>query len=291
MERPRSLVVGHITHDRYGEDIAAGGCAFYGARAHAALGADVHLVATVGEDFRCDAELTGLPHTLTRGGTTTTFTNLYPEGRVRLQLVEEQAPDVVPGTAPSGLWDLLHLAPVLQEIDLLRWRSAVDARLVGINVQGWIKVAGSRPEMGVPEGGGADARVVVQKRWSPSKDDLGGIDVACVSDEDLVGQGDLLERLVESIAVVAHTHGADGADIIEGGRTTRIGVYRTDAVDPTGAGDTFAAALMHALACGRDAVSAGRLAAAAASIVVEGKGGSTLERLGEAAARAEQLTA
>ena len=32
------LCVGHVTHDRYGDDILPGGCAFYGAKALSALG-------------------------------------------------------------------------------------------------------------------------------------------------------------------------------------------------------------------------------------------------------------
>ena len=53
-------------------------------------------------------------------------------------------------------------------------------------------------------------------------------------------------------------------------------------MDPTGAGDVFAAAMLLALARGDDPVSAARLGAAAASIVVEGRGGETLARVGEA---------
>ena len=56
-------------------------------------------------------------------------------------------------------------------------------------------------------------------------------------------------------------------------------------MDPTGAGDVFAAAFLLALARGDDPVDAARLGAAAASIVVEGRGGDALPRLGETWAR------
>jgi sugar/nucleoside kinase (ribokinase family) len=53
-------------------------------------------------------------------------------------------------------------------------------------------------------------------------------------------------------------------------------------LDPTGAGDVFAAAMLLALAAGQAPADAARLGAAAASIVVEGVGGEALGRIGEA---------
>ncbi len=74
------VIAGHVTHDRYGEDLVAGGCAFYGAHVHAGLGAHVRLVAGVGEDFACDHALTGIERRVRRAGQTTRFTNRYPAG-------------------------------------------------------------------------------------------------------------------------------------------------------------------------------------------------------------------
>jgi hypothetical protein len=137
----RLITVGHVTHDRYGDDIVAGGCAFYAARTQAALGADVHLITAVGADFACDDALAGLTVDVTRGGLTTLFTNLYPAGALRVQRIEATAPPVAP---PARLPDaaLVHLAPVLQEVDLAAWVAAAGDRPVAIAVQGWIKDRG-----------------------------------------------------------------------------------------------------------------------------------------------------
>jgi sugar/nucleoside kinase (ribokinase family) len=68
-----------------------------------------------------------------------------------------------------------------------------------------------------------------------------------------------------------------------------MGVHPTVAVDPTGAGDTFAAAFLLSLARGDGIGHSARLASAAASIVIEGEGGTELRRLGESGRRADRV--
>ncbi|MEZ4403228.1 MAG: PfkB family carbohydrate kinase [Kofleriaceae bacterium] len=273
MSATQIVIVGHVTHDRYGDDLVAGGCAFYGAHTQRALGADVHLVTAVGDDFACDAALAGLTVDVTRGGATTLFTNLYPAGGLRVQRIEAMAPPVAPpAVVPPGA--LVHLAPVMQELDLAAWLDACAGRPVAIAIQGWIKDRGP-------------AETVVQTPWDVDGALLSRVAFAACGEEDLVGQGDLLDRLCRHVPVVAFTHGKRGCDVIVAGATTKVGVY-PDAVevDPTGAGDTFAAGFFLGLAQGRSPVDAAKLGAAAASIVVEGRGGETLSRVGEAHARA-----
>jgi len=286
------LIVGHTTHDRYGEGIRAGGCAYYGAQVYDALGAGGHLATLVGEDFQCDWELDRLEKTVLRHGETTFFANLYPERGPRLQLLAAWAPMMAPGMFDEALLDdeVVHLAPVLGELDLVKWKAAVDPELLAINVQGWIKVpdpdAGGQIEVSMPDG----ADVVVQRPWEVSVEELEGVDVASLSDEDLIDHGDLEERLIEAIPIVAVTHGDRGASIYVDGQETRLGVYeQADVADPTGAGDTFAAAFVHRLHAGDDPVEAGRFASAAASIVIEGDGASEVDRLGEAGERAKDV--
>jgi len=67
------ISVGHVTHDRYGDAIVAGGCAYFGARVQHALGARVRLVTTVGEDFACADAFDGLEVQVRRAGKTTLF--------------------------------------------------------------------------------------------------------------------------------------------------------------------------------------------------------------------------
>jgi len=71
-----------------------------------------------------------------------------------------------------------------------------------------------------------------------------------------------------------------------------VGTYSTDEVDPTGAGDTFAAGFVYGLARGDDPLRAARLGSAAASIVVEAVGGLAIPRIAtEAEDRANSILA
>ncbi|TXD34275.1 sugar kinase [Lujinxingia vulgaris] len=300
-ETHRTLVVGHVTHDRYPGGFKAGGCAYYGAEVHRRLPGHTHLLSVVGEDFECDAALTDIEHTAVRRGQTTVFANYYPHDAPRVQLLEAIAPDVSPALCPPGWLDaeLVHLAPVLGEVPLSDWlqalRSTGRQNLVAINIQGWIKVGGepmedaaaleSLHERGVAPG----ALEVVQKPWEIDPDALRGVDVACLSEEDLIDQGDLLDRLLRVVPTVALTLGTRGSRIFQKGRTIEVGIFPTEAVDPTGAGDVFAATFTHHLMLGAEPADAARQASAASSIVVEGLGPSTLHRLHEAPARAARI--
>ena len=113
--------------------------------------------------------------------------------------------------------------------------------------------------------------------WLPDRDLLAGIDVAFLSDEDLTNQAELLPLLCDAIPMVVLTHGREGAEVWSGNqRVAGVGVYPTMAVDPTGAGDTFAAAFMVTLAAGGSIEWAARNGAAAGSIIVEAEGPSRL---------------
>lgn len=64
-----------------------------------------------------------------------------------------------------------------------------------------------------------------------------------------------------------------GVEIFERDRRTKIGaVPNVRAMDPTGAGDTFAGALLSALACGRDLIEAAVWGCACASFAIEAFG-------------------
>ncbi len=304
----KTLVAGHITHDHYQEGFVAGGCAFYGAKVHSILDRlatsagsaasedATHLVTVVGDDFTRDDEIADLDTTIHRAGKTTVFANYYPDDAPRIQLLEAQAPYVTPDMAPSE-WlqaDLVHLAPVLGEIDLLAWKQAVGDGLLAINIQGWIKVPGTMLDASELEGlqqrgVTGKAHRVVQQFWDVTEEDFRGVDIACLSEEDVIDQPGLLEKLVSAVPIVAFTLGEQGSRIYVDGEPTDVGVYATEAVDPTGAGDTFAASFCHRIAAGNDPVEAARFAAACASIVVEDLGAKALDRLGEAEARMDAI--
>ncbi len=272
-----ALVCGHVTLDRAGDRALPGGSAWYAAHALAALGASPRLVTAAGADFPL-AALQGLEARVAAAPATTTFVNAYAPGGARTQRVLATAPRLDPAAVPPA-WrgpDLLFLAPVLDEVDVAAFAATVRARLVGLGVQGLVRAVG--------QGGAVRPRPLPLDAHA-----LAAVGAAVLGEDDLGGEPDLIGRLAAAVPVVAFTRGARGCDLVVRGRTRHVGIHPAREVDPTGAGDAFAAGFLLALARGADPVEAARLGAAAGSIVVEGRGGDALPRLGEAPARAARI--
>lgn len=277
MPSPLALVCGHVTLDRTPAGLLPGGSATYAGLAWHALGARVRVLTAAGADFPAGA-LHDLELRVQPSLRTTIFENRLAADGSRTQRVEAAAPPLEVDRLPPA-WreaDVLHLAPVLDELDVPAFRTAVRARKVGLGVQGLVRAVG-------PDGAVARPR----RALDPAR--LLGVDAAFLGDDDLRGQGDLVVRLAAEVPVVVLTHGAAGCEVLAGGRCWRVGVYPTREVDPTGAGDVFAAGFLFALASGDEPADAARLGAAAASIAVEGRGIEALHRIGEAHARAARV--
>jgi sugar/nucleoside kinase (ribokinase family) len=276
-----ALVVGHVTHDLFATGVRAGGSAFYGARAMRVLGARPRLVSTVGVDFARHDELQGLEILLTVRDHTTTFENSYAVGRARVQRVGAVGGAVTPRSLPHE-WrktDLLFLAPVIGEVDAHVWLDAVEARLVGLGLQGFLKALG-------PQDG--SYRPIVPRPFELTDEVLERVSVAFLSEEDAaeLAPPDLVDRLRRVVPIVVLTQGARGSRVWTRSREFEVGTFPAVARDPTGAGDVYAAAFLVALSSGAQPSDAAVLASAAASIVVEEEGAVALERLGECRERA-----
>lgn len=276
MAGPRALVCGNVTLDRFGDGCLPGGGAWYAARALRALGADVRLFTCAGEDFPPDA-LEGVEAEIVPAPRTTSFVNAYgPAGRTQRVLAAAPPLDArrLPRSARGA--DVLLLAPILGETEPAPFVAAAAASRVGLAVQGLVRAV-------LPDG------TVAQPRWELDPASLAGVDVAFVGEDDLRGQGDLVARLEAAVPMVVLTRGAAGCELAVRGERRRIGVFPAREVDPTGAGDVFAAGFLFALAGGAEPVEAARFGAAAGSIVVEGVGGERLDRVGEAALRVREV--
>jgi 1D-myo-inositol 3-kinase len=286
--RPACLVVGHITHDRYGREYAAGGSALYAAHTLRALGGHVTVATAFGEDFQFHHRLTEFDVQYVPSKHTTVFENTYPDDGPRLMLVEHPAEPVVPTVLPAstGPFDLAFLAPVIGEVLLADWVNRLpETTIVGVGLQGFLKQKGPIHAQGRP------GAALVPRPFDADTAVLKRLRAVFLSEEDLDGYGsdDLLTRLRQTVPVVAVTSGEAGATIYEGDRAFHTGIRETTAMDPTGAGDTFAAGFLFGLAAGESPRAAARLGAAAASIAVEGIGPETIRRVGEAVRLVDQI--
>jgi 1D-myo-inositol 3-kinase len=273
-----AIVCGHVTLDREGDRGVPGGSALYAARALAALGAAPRVLTAAGPDFPRDA-LAGIEADVAAAPRTTAFANVYAADGARSQRVLAAAPPLDATGIPPA-WrgaDLLLLVPVVDEVDVPAFVAAAGARLVGLGVQGLVRAVG-------PDG------VVRPRPLALGRRALSGVHAAVLGDDDVGGEPDLVGRLAASVPVVAFTHGSRGCDLVVRGRTRRVAAHPAREVDPTGAGDVFAAAFLLALARGADPADAARLGAAAGSIAVEARGADALPRLrDEAEGRAARV--
>lgn len=273
--RSRSAVVcGHVTLDRVDGATVPGGSAYYAGRALAGLGARTLVLTAAAPGFPREA-LAGLEADVAPAPATTAFENVYAPDGARSQRVVSAAPPLDPARLPPA-WrrpDLLLLAPVLGEVDVGAFARVAQARFVGLCVQGLVRAV-------APDG------AVRPRPLELDPAALSAVGAAVLGEDEARGDATLVTRLVAAVPVVAFTHGASGCEVIVRGHARRLGVYPVTEVDPTGAGDVFAAGFCLALARGEDPLSAARLGSAAASVVVEGRGGEALGRMGEAAARA-----
>ncbi|MFB6263568.1 MAG: PfkB family carbohydrate kinase [Bradymonadaceae bacterium] len=280
MDEPTITIVGHTTHDWYPDRVRAGGCALYGALTYRQLDASAHLVTGIGEHFECEEVFEGVDATVFRRGRTTSFVNLYPDDGPRVQYVGRRAPSLSANDVPTTHLDtdVLHLAPVLREVELAEWVESTEAELIVAGAQGWMKRAGPTAGAESPALRGLETpRRVEHDVWDVEPALLGALDLLFVSDEDVAGREELFERWCDEVGLIVRTHGRSGASVYVEGEPRTIPAVEVDPVDPTGAGDTFAAAFTAGIAAGSPPVDAGHLGAAAASVVIEGVGPSALE--------------
>jgi 1D-myo-inositol 3-kinase len=96
-----------------------------------------------------------------------------------------------------------------------------------------------------------------------------------VSKDDVV-DSDLIELWTGIVPTLVVTMGREGAKVHHEGTWHHIAAYPAQEIDPTGAGDVFAAAFLVEYGKTRDAIASTRFANCAASFVIVGAGTSRL---------------
>jgi sugar/nucleoside kinase (ribokinase family) len=105
---------------------------------------------------------------------------------------------------------------------------------------------------------------------------LEGVGIIVLSEEDVQGDEQIVQKLSTRIPVVVLTRAERGATVLLEGTPTHVSAFPAAVVDPTGAGDVFAAGFLCALQRGDDPVTAARWACATAAWAIEAPGISGL---------------
>lgn len=240
------LLIGHITQDITPKGLRLGGTAAYSGLTAKALGLKVGLV-TICKPTLTFPELSGIEIVVHPADQTTTFQNIQtPQGRK--QYIHHIAPLLKVSHIPE-IWrktPIVHLGPVAQEIDPNIAGLFPDSFL-GVTPQGWLRSWNS------------DHQVHFSK-WPNSTFVLQKADAAIISVEDVLGDEDLIEEMASAVKILVVTEGASGARLYWHGDMRRFHAPDLPEVDPTGAGDIFAASFFYQLSKTHDPWEATRFA-------------------------------
>ena len=268
---PDYLIFGHITQDLVEDGSRLGGTAIFSSILARRLGLEVALVTSFDANLDLKA-LDGIQVINQNGQGTTTFRNMYgAAGRTQYLLDRAKNLDVSRIPDSFQMAKIVHLAPVAREIRLEAGRKFPHSALA-YSLQGWLR--------------GWDDTGLVHPDPLPDLDNEHQLDgTAFLSIEDLGFDRSGLDPILNIFPDLVLTTGKQGAELYSNDQVQLIPTEPVLEVDPTGAGDIFAAAFIIAnVILGRSHQEAAHFANALASISISrpGKNGiPTVEEITE----------
>lgn len=266
------LVLGHVTVDRLDDKrVAMGGTATYAALTARNMGARVGVHTSSAYEPGLIDTLRGVLVARIPAEYTTCFVNEYSGGK-RRQTIESVAQkltyeQILPEWRHTPV---VHLGPLCQEIDAALV-NRFPRSLIGVTPQGWMR---EWDESGL----------VHAVDWADADRVLAKADVVVISEDDVADRS-VIDDWASKARMLVVTLGDRGCDVYRQGEAERFHspAFRSAAeVDPTGAGDVFAAAFFwHLHTSGGDWRTAADWANCVASFVVEKRGVAGVPKLAE----------
>lgn len=259
MAAPDFVVVGHVTLDRFGDDVRPGGAALYAAMAAYRLGLSVGILTSHGDDFPLELIPPQIEVVSVPSDATTTFVH-DPTRTPRTMRVSAVARSLTAADVPEDWVDaaLVLLAPVADEMDA-HLATAFTGPTLAAAAQGWLRALD-------PDG------LVTPAPWTPPEFLLGRLQAIFLSTEDVADQEDAALEWFERVPIGVLTAGRLGALLFVNGERYEVTPRPAHEVDATGAGDVFAAHFLIRYQAEGDAWDAAAAASCAASLSVEAPG-------------------
>ncbi|HEX5439961.1 MAG TPA: PfkB family carbohydrate kinase [Ktedonobacterales bacterium] len=276
-ERPDFLAIGHITRDSMpGGDWRLGGTVTYAALTAARLGLRAAIVTSAPADLvaALDVALPDIPLSVLPSAKATTFENIYT-AQSRQQFLRGRAEPLTLSAVPDAWREapIALLGPVAQEI-AASIVGGFPNSLVAATPQGWLRQWDA-------EGAVTPSPLASAEMLLP---DLRAL---ILSREDIGESADtVFSEWARIVPLIAVTCSRDGAYVWEHGvRSGLFAGYPAHEVDPTGAGDVFAAAFLCELHATGEAARAVDFANRVAACSVEAAGGEGIPTREMVAAR------
>jgi len=265
---PDYLIVGHILKDNTPNGAMLGGTASYAGLTADKLGQYTAALTSYGPDIPSLAPLNNIKIKAILASHSTTFENVYKDGVRHQKWLTSSAPlstDQIPRAWRNA--PIVHLAPMAQELSPNMCGQFRNS-LVCVTLQGWLR------------GQDDQHNVIFQphldlEKWLPH------IDILVLSLADVQGDRDTLDHFLNAVQLGVETLGSEGCRVYHRGTTTHIPVKPFEEVDPTGAGDIFAAAFFVRYRQTHDVFEAGKFANACASLSVQRTGVESVPSLAE----------
>ena len=265
---PDYLIIGHITQDLAEGGTRLGGTALFSSILAQRLGLEVGLVTSY--DAHLDLEaLEGIQILNQKGQGTTTFNNIYSSAG-RTQYLLDRARNLNISTIPDNFKKskIVHLAPVAREVDLEAGSDFPDSALA-YSLQGWLR--------------NWDETGLVHPAPLPShghEEILNG--TGFLSIEDLGFDRSGLDPIRNRFRTLVLTTGEQGAELYTKDEKLLVPAEPVKELDPTGAGDIFAASFIIAkVILGKSQLEAARFANALAGISITRPGKDGIPSLKE----------
>ena len=274
---PDFLTIGHVTRDVHPDgSFSLGGTVTFAALTAYRLGLAAAIATCADDSLLAELPglLSGISLSVRSSEATTTFDNQYAAG-FRTQYLRARAAELTVENIPVP-WraaPVVLLGPLAQELslDIVKLFPRRSGAIIAATPQGWLRRWDA-------------AGRVWPKAWAEAAQVLPHLDVLILSHDDLLPFADgnrrdadaLLAQWSLHVPLLVATDGRHGATLFQQGKTERFPAYAAHEVDPTGAGDVFAAAFLCHLHRYHDPRAAVNFANCVASFSVEQAGSRSI---------------
>lgn len=259
----RYLLVGHVTKDLLpGDAFTTGGTVTYAGVVVKNLGWQPVIVTAAAPDFTPPAYLAGADWRILPSPATTTFRNVYDAQGNRQQTIGPVASAITPADIPAEYRDVavVHFCPLAQELTpAITEPFQPEETLLAATPQGWMRYWDEH-------------WIVSTGVWQGAEVILPRLKAAVLSIEDVAGDWRIPEHWATQIPVLVVTEGEKGCTVFYRGVPFSIPPRPARPVDPTGAGDVFAAAFFVHLSENGNLGQAAYFANVTASMAIERPG-------------------